>query len=189
MKSVLNHIAFLVPNAVKAAEYLKQYDFKIGPVEKWEGEGTLEVYVGDLTSETGNLLLMEPIKEGAYSRAMAKRGPGLHHIAIDVLNLEDCIDELSGSGWLLHPKSLKTIKQSQTAYLARPGIPALIEIQQRDVLKEAPLFITNLMIPTLSVQSLKMFSHLGLHQIQMSATDDLVIVIHGKNILFKDLCK
>lgn len=142
MKSVLNHIAFLVPNAVKSAEYLRQFDFKIGPVEKWDSGGTLEIYVGDLSSEMANLLLMEPTKEGAYTRAMAKRGPGVHHVGIDVLNLETYIDGLSGSGWLLHPKSLKTIKQTRTAWLARPNTPALIEVQQCDVLKESPLFIS-----------------------------------------------
>lgn len=188
MKSVLNHIALLVPNAVKSAEYLRQFDFKIGPAEKWDGEGTLEVYVGDLNSEMANLLLMEPTNEGAYSRAMTKRGPGLHHIAIDVLNLETYIDRLSGSGWLLHPKSLKTIKQTQTAWLARPATPALIEVQQRDVLKDAPLFISNLMIPALSALNIKMFSSLGLNQIQCSTTNDFVLTAYGKEILFKDLC-
>ncbi len=144
MKTVLNHIALLVPNAVKAAEYLRQFDFKIGPAQPWEGEGTLEVYVGDLDSQMGNLLLMEPVKEGAYTRAMTKRGPGLHHIAIDVLNLKTFIDELSGTGWLLHPKSLKTVEDTQTAWLVRPGVPALIEVQQRDTIKELQPFITNL---------------------------------------------
>ncbi len=188
MRSVLNHIALLVPNAVKSAEYLRQFDFKIGPAEKWDGEGTLEVYVGDLNSEMANLLLMEPTKEGAYTRAMAKRGPGLHHIAIDVLNLENYIDELSGSGWFLHPKSLKMIKHSQTAYLARPDVPTLIEVQQRDELKDSTLFISNLMIPNLSVLNLKMFGSLGLNQIQPSTSNDFVLTAHGKEILFKDLC-
>lgn len=178
----------LVPNAIKSAEYLRQFDFKIGPAEKWDGEGTLEVYVGDLKSEMANLLLMETTKEGAYTRAMAKRGPGLHHIAIDVLNLETYIDQLSGSGWLLHPKSLKMIKDSQTAYLARPDVPTLIEVQQREVLKDSPLFISNLMIPALSALNLKMFNSLGLNQIQCSASNDLVLMAHGKEILFKDLC-
>lgn len=188
MKSVLNHIALLVPNAVKSAEYLRQFDFKIGPVEKWDSGGTLEIYVGDLKSEMANLLLMEPTKEGAYTRAMAKRGTGLHHVGIDVLDLETYIDGLSGSGWLLHPKSLKTIKQTQTAWLARPDMPTLIEVQQCDTLKDSPLFISNLMIPSLSAFNLKMFNSLGLNQIQSSTTNDFVLTAHGKEILFKDLC-
>ena len=53
------------------------------------------------------------------------------HLAIDVLNLESYIESLAGSGWLLHPISIKTMKQSQTVYLARPGFPGLIEVQER----------------------------------------------------------
>ena len=187
MKSVLNHVALLIPNAVKTGEYLKSFDFKVGAAGEWEGEGTLEIYVGDLSSQMGNLLLMQPMKEGAYTRAMAKRGSGLHHIAVDVLDLEEYVDKLSGSGWLLHPKSLKTIKHSQTAYLARPGVPTLIEVQQRDTLSEFPYFITGMIIPTLSSQSLQMFKCIGLNQIQPSPDSNLTLTMNGKVISFKDL--
>lgn len=189
MKSVLNHVALLIPNAVKAGEYLKSFDFKVGAAEEWEGEGTLEIYVGDLKSQMANLLLMQPMKEGAYTRAMAKRGAGLHHIAIDVLDLEAYIDQLSGSGWLLHPKSLKTIKHSQTAYLARPDVPTLIEVQQRNTLSESPHFITSMAIPMLSSQSLKMFDSIGLNQIHSSADTDMTLTMNGQRVLFRNLLK
>lgn len=187
MKSVLSHVALLVPNSSKASEYLRSLDFKIGPAEKFDGEGTLEIYIGDLETQTASLLLMEPTKEGAYTRAMAKRGPSLHHIAIDVLDLEAYIDHLAGSGWLLHPKSLKMLKHSQTAYLARPGIPALIEVQQRETLDDSPHFITGIAIPGLSFQGVEMFGRIGLHQIQASAEQDLTLTAEGKTILFKNL--
>lgn len=189
MNSVLNHVALLVPNVLKAAEYLRPFGFKIGPAEKWEGEGTLEIYVGDPSSEMGRLLLMEPVKEGAYTRAMEKRGPGLHHIAIDVLDLESFIDQISGSGWLLHPKSLKTIKQTQTAYLARPGIPTLIEIQQRESLCDSAPFVSELHIPNLSEKTEKMFRGLGLTQICPSKNDNLIITIQGRSISATELYK
>lgn len=189
MKSVLNHVALLIPDAVKAGEYLKSFDFKVGTAGVWEGEGTLEIYVGDLQSQMGNLLLMQPIKDGAYARAMAKRGAGLHHIAIDVLDLEAYIDQLSGSGWLLHPKSLQTIKHSQTAYLARPYVPALIEVQQKNTLSESPHFITGMTIPMLSSQSLKMLNSIGLNQIQSSADAEMTLHMNGEIVSFKDLFK
>jgi len=62
MKPVLNHVAFLVPNAIKASEYLKQFDYKIGPTGTWEGEGTLEIYVGDLASETAIVDYVNDVK-------------------------------------------------------------------------------------------------------------------------------
>ncbi len=187
MKSVLNHIALLVPSVAKSAEYLKQFNFKIGPTDQWEGVGTLEIYVGDLQNEMANLLLMEPVKDGAYSRAMSKRGPGLHHIAIDVLNIEDYIDQLAGSGWLLHPKSLHTIKHSKTAYLARPEMPTLIEVQQQDILSDRPFFISELEIPNLSTKNIEMLGLLGLTQIQNSSTDNLILTIRDQQIVFKNL--
>ena len=135
-----------------------------------------------------NLLLMEPIKDGAYSRAMSKRGPGLHHIAIDVLNIEVYIDQLAGSGWLLHPKSLHTIKHSKTAYLARPDMPTLIEVQQQDTLSDHhPMFISKLEIPNLSTKNIEMFDRLGLTQIQNSSTDNLILTIRNQQIVFKNL--
>jgi len=36
-----SHVAILVPSARKAAEFLRQFDFQIGPEEKWEGELSL----------------------------------------------------------------------------------------------------------------------------------------------------
>jgi hypothetical protein len=128
---ILNHVALLVKSAEKTAEILRASQFVVGPQEKWEGEGTLEIYVGE-ESKRGRLLLMEPYKEGAYQRAMNRRGPGLHHIAIDVNDLEGYIESLSSAGWLLHPKSAQSIAKQRTAWFSSPGVPALFEIQQRE---------------------------------------------------------
>jgi hypothetical protein len=137
----LSHVAVLVPSVRKSADYLRQFKFAIGEEEIWDGEGTKEIYVA--AGSANALLLMEPIKEGAYQRALQKRGPGIHHFAIDVLDLESFILSLSGSGWLLHPMSVKTMKKTQTAYLARPGFPGLIEVQERDEIANRPVFVEN----------------------------------------------
>ena len=90
---------------------------------------------------------MEPAKPGAYQRALEKRGPGLHHLAIDILNMSDFLKSIGGSGWLLHPRSVETIAQSKTAYLARPGFPALIEVQEREELSEKTPLVTKIEVP------------------------------------------
>ncbi len=166
----LSHVAFLVRSADKASAVPSQLGFHIGPAEKWEGEGTLEIYVGEPLFN-GRLLLMEPASDGAYLRALQKRGPGLHHIAIDVLNLEAYVTSLSGSGWLLHPKSLLTIGTMKTAYLARPGIPTLIEVQERDSLSDAPLFISKFELP-FAVEQMRLISALGVEQLTKSPDAD-----------------
>ena len=95
----LNHIALLVRSARSGAGLLKKYGLVTGPLQTWEGEGTLEVYAGE-ESLSARLLLMEAVKSGAYARALEKRGPGLHHLAVDVPDLGSYIAGLSGSGWL-----------------------------------------------------------------------------------------
>lgn len=185
-QTVVSHVAFLVPSVEKAAAYLRSFEFKIGTTDLWEGEGTQEIYVGDTNLEQATLLLMEPVKEGAYTRAMDKRGPGLHHIAIDVLNLESFLEGISNSGWLLHPKSIHTMKEFNTAYLARPGVPTLIEVQEKSELNVRPHFIEHLVIPGLTNKHLTMFADLGLRNISTEKSE-LILTIQGKPIHFSSL--
>jgi len=169
----------------KAAAVLDGHRFPIGVPEKWDGEGTLEIYVGDKTQRS-LLLLMEPIKTGAYSRAMEKRGPGLHHVAIDVLDLEIFIERISGSGWLLHPKSLHTIKKMGTAYLARPGTPLLVEVQQREEIPSKQPFITQIKIP-LSQRDVEMLNAIGVNEFENSQSTDSWIQFGETRVTFEAL--
>lgn len=179
-----NHVAVLVPSVRKAADYLTQFDFQIANEEVWDGEGTREIYI---ERDKGNsLLLMEPIKPGAYQRALEKRGPGLHHLAIDVLNLETYILSLAGSGWLLHPMSVKTMKQSQTAYLARPGFPALIEVQERKELKNCQLFVEEVLTP-LDAALVGLVKHIGLEGVVKNSSGPTRLSVGGQAISLEAL--
>lgn len=184
LNTVPSHVAILVPSVRKATQYLQQFDFQIGQEEVWDGEGTREIYV---EREKGNsLLLMEPIKPGAYQRAMEKRGPGLHHLAIDVLDLESYLQSISVSGWLLHPISIKTMKQTQTAYLAKPGFPALIEVQERKEISARPLFVTEISLP-IEESSANLISYIGLEGIVRSSFGAASLSLAGNNVQLKDL--
>lgn len=178
-----SHVAVLVPSVRKAADYLRRFDFQIGKEEVWDGEGTREIYI---ERDKGNsLLLMEPIKPGAYQRALEKRGPGLHHLAIDVLNLEVFIESLAGSGWLLHPMSIKTMKQSQTAYLARPGFPALIEVQEKKKLAERSLFVDRISLKVDSSSS-ALLKAIGLDSIVSGSSKNELSLV-GRTVLIEEL--
>jgi hypothetical protein len=122
-------VAVLVPSARSAAAVCKARKWELGPVEDFPSEGTREIYVGPPASNA-LLLLMEAIGPGPYRNALAKRGPGLHHVAVNVASIDDYLKSLAGSGWLLHPASLHTLARRKTVYLARPGLGALIEVQQ-----------------------------------------------------------
>lgn len=140
-----SHVAVLVPSARRAAAYLEAFGFAVGAAEAWDEEGTLEVYVE--RGRSNALLLMEATGPGSYRDALARRGPGLHHLAIDVLDVEAYVTALAGSGWLLHPASLRTLARSRTAFLARPGFPALIEVQGRDELEPGEPFVARVSLP------------------------------------------
>lgn len=179
-----SHVAVLVHSVQRAAEYLRPFGFKIGSEEIWDGEGTKEIYVE--RGKANSLLLMEPIKPGAYSRALEKRGPGLHHLAIDVLNLEEDIASLERSGWLLHPTSLRTIAHSRTAYLARPGFPALIEIQEREKLNDQSFFVERLSLQT-EISAGKLLQAIGLESMVTTTSSPTELVLSGQRIMLRDL--
>lgn len=179
-----SHVAILVPSVRKAADYLRQFGFQIGKEEEWDGGGTKEIYIEH--DKANSLLLMEPIKHGTYQRAMEKRGPGLHHLAIDVLNLENYLESLTGSGWLLHPISIKTMKQAQTVYLARKGFPALIEVHERELLTQRQIFVEEVSIP-MDPALFGLVKHIGLEGIVKLSSKPPKLSLDRRDIELKDL--
>lgn len=179
---MINHIAVLVRSVERSAGALAKLGCAVGPREEFEGEGTAEIYVGK-DDESAKLLLLEAVKPGAYTDAMKKRGPGLHHVAVDVTDLESFVAGLAGSGWYLHPKSLATARKSKTAWLARPGTAMLIEVQQRKDVEGKPPFVTGLEVP-LNDKEKKMVAALGAPQMKASGDGKswLVIGKHRVNV-------
>jgi hypothetical protein len=181
-----SHIALLVPSVRKAAAFLRRFGLPIGKEEEWDGEGTREIYVG--FGQTNSLLLMEPAKPGAYRRAMEKRGPGLHHIAIDVLHLDQLIQTAQDGGWALHPASTSTIAKTRTAWFYRKGFPALIEVQERETLQSAPLFVRQLNLPASSEAVRKLLPSLGISTwVSLAASELSVDLGTAQPIRFRDL--
>lgn len=64
------------------------------------------------------------------TRALAKRGSGLHHVALTVSDLEGFLGRTRG--WLLVPACLRDLAQTRTAWLARPGVATLLEVQEAE---------------------------------------------------------
>lgn len=143
---VLDHVALVVERLESALERLEGCGLEVGPTETFPGEGTREVYVG--ASRRGALLLMEPLgDEGPYARALQRRGPGLHHVAFNVASIPQSVDALGGSGWCLHLRSLETFASSQTVWLTRPGVGALIELHASTAARALPAAVSAVEIP------------------------------------------
>lgn len=118
----------MLPDVEKAATKIKPLCADIGPTSIFDAEGTKEIYVGQ--SRSASLLLMEPTKDGSYKKALEKRGPSLHHIAIDVLSLNNLLPDAIQAGWSLHPHSEQTIPDIKVAWLYKKDFSSLIEVSE-----------------------------------------------------------
>ena len=177
-----SHVAILVPSVHRAADALASYGFDVGPAEEWDGEGTREIYVG--SKEANSLLLMEPAKPGAYRRAMDKRGPGVHHLAVDVIDLDGFLGSLSG--WSVHSFSQTSIAKTRTAWLFRKGFPALIEVQERAQIVPRPLFVSALELP-IDPADKALLLQIGLETIVSNASDGARMTLGGHTIPISSL--
>ena len=104
----LDHVALLTRSVEGTVAKLTQEGTidgqAVGPIETFPAEGTRECYIG---AASGKLLLMEAVgTRGPYVRALAKRGPGLHHVAFTVPDLQSA---LALGGWQQHAICAKSV--------------------------------------------------------------------------------
>jgi catechol 2,3-dioxygenase-like lactoylglutathione lyase family enzyme len=127
----LCHVAILVRNLEKAKAFCKTFGFGIEETKIFPKEGTQECYVGE-EGRPARLLLVEAVAEGPYSRALKKRGPGLHHIAFLATNPDKVAAEFFGDGWNRH-----SISTPNSLWLFKRGM-TLVEINQKEHVLVAP---------------------------------------------------
>jgi hypothetical protein len=71
-----------------------------------------------------------------------------------------------------YPRSLETMKATRTVWLARPGIPMLVEIQERTGFSAKPTFIEKVCLP-LSAEQFRLVSALRAHALARSPDNGL----------------
>lgn len=181
-KNYLNHVAILVKNIEQSLKRISVSEELVNNIEEFPSEGTRELYIGG-KNQYGRILLMQAIGDGPYKQALTKRGPGLHHIAIDVDNIDFFLEGISGSGWLLHPRSIYYYKENRQLYLSRPGIPTLIEVQERKNIPASPEFlVTNLSLETDKKELLE-----SLNCVSLTSGNHLEMKMHKKIITISKL--
>lgn len=122
MSPPLDHVALVVRKLEPVIERLN--GIEAGPIEAFPSEGTREVYLGE---GAARLLLLEPTEpSGPYARAIDKRGPGLHHVALNVPDIHAFLARVRG--WLVVPACIPDLDAARTAWLARPGVATLLEV-------------------------------------------------------------
>ena len=120
----IDHIAIAVIDVVESA---KIYQQALGvdeiEFETVESEG---VKVAIIALENGRIELMQPTNDSSpIKKFLDKKGPGLHHMALDTSNIESEVERMEGCGiqflgkirpgsagtkvTFIHPKSLSGV--------------------------------------------------------------------------------
>lgn len=146
----LHHAALLVRSLEALLPALAARGWAAEPIRSYAKEATRETYVmahGAGAQAPGRLLLVEPAGDGPYARALAGRGPGLHHLGLLVADLSAFAASLPASGWFVHPFSLRGGAKLGDLWLFRPGFPALVEVFQGALSEEPPALIQGVDLP------------------------------------------
>lgn len=180
----INHIAVVLPDVETAAQLLAKYNFNIGAVDFFESLGTKEIYVEQ--NKSASLLLMQPTKAGSYQEALDKRGPSLHHIAVDVVDLDQFIKDVTNAGWQLHPNSAESIKRNRVAWLMRSGFPALFEVAEVKKISVASEFVGGIKLST-DRSHKKLIDALGLNPFIEITQDETQLLLDGQYLKISEL--
>jgi len=188
MTSRFDHVALQVASLDGVAQRFRSLGIHVGETQEFAEEGTREVYVG-ADGCAGRLLLIEPIGVGPYARSMAKRGPGLHHVAIATSDEVRFVSSLAGTGWLLHVRSLSSMREFHNAWLARPGVASLVEVFRSDcgAAEAMSEFVSMVEIPV-SQGSEALFDSLGIGAIRSSLDQEAWLTFDGKRYSCDELC-
>lgn len=74
-------------------------------------------------------LLESTDPEGVIAKYIERRGEGLHHLALEVSNLQDALDTLAKEGIaLIDEKPRKGVEDTRIAFLHPKGTKVLIEL-------------------------------------------------------------
>ena len=120
----IDHIAIAV-NDVEASAKVYQKALGIDEIE-FETVETEGVKVAIIPMENGRIELMQPTKEDSpIKKFLDKKGPGLHHMALETDNIDGEVERMEGCGvqflgkvrpgsagtkvTFIHPKSLEGV--------------------------------------------------------------------------------
>jgi methylmalonyl-CoA/ethylmalonyl-CoA epimerase len=128
----IDHVAVVVENLAAA---LSVYRDALGlVVSKQETIPEQDVKMAFLPSGDSEIELLEPIHpDSGIGRYLARRGEGLHHICLEVDDLQATLAELKARGAQLIDETPRRGAYGQVAFIHPKGAHGvLIELLQRD---------------------------------------------------------
>ena len=128
MELDLDHVAIAVPSIATA---LPLYESLIGSrgssPERVESQGVEVVFVG---SAAPWIELLEPlVPDSPVGRFLARRGPGLHHIALGVTDLDATLRRLEAAGFALIDKTPRPGAHDRRIAFLHPSTTAGVLIE------------------------------------------------------------
>jgi methylmalonyl-CoA/ethylmalonyl-CoA epimerase len=126
----INHIAIAVPEIEKALYFWQDIlGLELSHTEEVTSQHSM---VGFLPIGESEIELVQPTaKETGVARFLEKKGPGLHHICLEVDDIEDMIAQLMKKGMRMideHPRILEGRKMAFIHPSASGGV--LVELYQ-----------------------------------------------------------
>jgi methylmalonyl-CoA epimerase len=95
MRFKLDHVAIAVRDIEAAAKNFERLGLLLERIEEVEDQ---KARVAFFDVGSAHLELVAPIEEGAVSRSIEKRGEGLHHICLEVDDLEKALAFVKAAG-------------------------------------------------------------------------------------------
>lgn len=178
MNLFLDHVSILVDSVDATANLFADSGIHIGKKEAFRDVGTEEIYIGNPEYQA-LLLLQAAAGDGAYRRALEKRGTGIHHLAISTDDFESSNEKLSILGWFVHPHSLRKYKRGTTVFYVRPGVHTILELITKKDMPTGLCLISEVLIHTEPGKE-NCINGIGVSGLKGSSTEKTYIVIQGK---------
>ena len=101
----IDHLGIAVKSLGEAKKFYETLGLEIMPEEVVEGE---KVRVAMVPLGESRIELLEPTSpDSTIAKFLDKRGPGLHHVALQVTNLVERVEELKAAGTRLINEEVK----------------------------------------------------------------------------------
>ena len=113
----IDDVAYLVPNIDEALKSFAALGIAPGAREVVASQKTEACL---LPIADGNIELISPAGNESLQRFLEKRGPGLHHVALEVENIEAAIAELEAQGLPLIDKTPRIGARGHKVAFAHP---------------------------------------------------------------------
>jgi lactoylglutathione lyase/methylmalonyl-CoA/ethylmalonyl-CoA epimerase len=128
MITKINHVGIVVKSIDEAAKlYTDVLGLKVKEIEVVTEQ---KVKTAIISVGESNIELMEPIgSEGPIAKYLEKRGEGMHHLALEVNDIEDALETMVNNGIpLIDEKPRMGVGGNRIAFLHPKATKVLIEL-------------------------------------------------------------